>query len=184
MTGAAQPRAVWYRLMQSGDETAVSELAVRVFNEFVAPDFSDAGVREFHRYAAPNELAERARADHFVLLAAEPTGLVGMIEIRGFTHVAMLFVAQQGRGIGRELLRRSLLICRQHRPDVSRITVHSGPSAVAFYRVLGFRLEGPEREQTGIRFVPMVLELGGARQQRSPREGVAGAARPRPEEVG
>ena len=35
-----------YRLMRSGEEAAVCDLVVRVFNEFVAPDYTDEGIRE------------------------------------------------------------------------------------------------------------------------------------------
>jgi len=52
-----------------------------------------------------------------------------------------------------------VVLCRAHDPTLKDITVHAAPSAVRMYDRLGFRALGPEREQNGIRFVPMALAL-------------------------
>jgi GNAT superfamily N-acetyltransferase len=141
--------------MVPGEEHLVSQLALDIFDRAVAPEFSKNGVREFRRYAAPKALARRAEGDHFVLVAEEQGTLVGMIEVRRYHHVAMLFTTRSGRGIGRQLLRQALTVCRAHSPDLERITVHSAPSAVPAYERLGFTPEGAERVENGIRYVPM-----------------------------
>ena len=40
---------ITYRLVEPGKEARVSDLATRVFKEFVAPDYSAESVREFLR---------------------------------------------------------------------------------------------------------------------------------------
>ena len=152
-----------YRLMRSGEESAVCALVIRVFNEFVAPDYSYDGVQEFLKYAEPNLLLERSQRNHFVLVATVLEEIVGMIEVRDYVHVPLLFVDRrfQRIGIGKELLRRSLEVCRSHKPGLSEISVNSSPYAVAVYQKMGFREQGPAQTVKGICFVPMVLELLG-----------------------
>ncbi len=151
-----------YRSMKPGEEEAVANLAERVFSQFVAPDYSDEGVREFLRYAAPDQISQRLQAGHFLLVAEEQGELVGLIEMRHCEHVAMLFVARQGRGVGRELVHRAIARCRRDSSGIARVTVHSAPGAVEIYAHLGFQTAGPEQTENGIRFVPMTLELGSA----------------------
>ncbi len=150
---------VVYRPMRAGEEPAVASLAARVFNDVIAPEYADEGVQEFLRYAAADPLRARQQADHFVLVAESHGALVGLIEMRRCEHVAMMFAAEPGRGVGRELLRQAIARCRQSVPDLERVTVHAAPGAVDIYARFGFVASGPEQEQNGIRFVPMALEL-------------------------
>ncbi|HEX2907015.1 MAG TPA: GNAT family N-acetyltransferase [Phototrophicaceae bacterium] len=150
-----------YRRMQPGEEQAVYDMVERCFNTFITPDYVTEGVHAFLYYAHPAHMAERQQADHFVLVADCKGVIAGMIEMRDYDHVALLFVdeAFQRRGLSRELLRQALDICRQHRPDGREITVNSSPYAVPVYERLGFRATAPEQEKSGIRFTPMVLEF-------------------------
>ena len=148
---------VSYRLMRSGEEREVCALVARVFDRFVAPDFLPTGVEEFYRYAEPNALAERREAGHTVLVAEEGSGVVGMLELRGLDHIAMLFVEGQGRGIGKELVARAVQLCSEHAPQVRGISVHASRYAVPVYRKMGFQAVGEERTENGITYLPMVL---------------------------
>jgi GNAT superfamily N-acetyltransferase len=140
---------------------AVSLLAKEVFDEFVSPFYSQEGREEFHRYAATEALQERNRRDHATLIAESGGRIVGMLHLRQWQHVAMLFVARshQRGGVGRALLRAAAELVRQHDPSSCRLTVNSSPNAVAAYRRLGFSLVGPEQVIRGIRFLPMEIEL-------------------------
>ena len=141
----------------------VCALVTRVFNEFVAPDYSDDGVEEFLKYVEPNSLLARSQEDHFVLVATLLEEVVGMIEVRHYSHISLLFVDKrfQGIGIGKELLRKSLEICFSHKPGLSQVSVNSSPYAAEVYRKLGFRQQGPRQTVKGICFDQMVLELSG-----------------------
>jgi len=149
------------RMMKPGEEDQISKLAWEVFTEFVSPDFPAEGIKEMKRYLSPDLLAERLRSDHFVLLGESDSQLLGVIEVKDFIHVTLLFVAgeSQRRGIGRQLLAEALKICRRNRPGLSEVTVNSLPNAVEAYEVLGFHAKGPEEEERGIRFIPMKLVL-------------------------
>lgn len=159
--GREMEASLSYRLMRSGEETAVCDLVARVFTEFVAPDYTDEGIQEFANYAEPNRMVERSQGNHFALVATLLREIVGVIEVRDHSHISLLFVdpRYQRIGIAKELLRRSLEICRSHKPALSEMSVNSSPYAVPVYRKLGFRERGAEWEVKGIRFVPMVLEL-------------------------
>ena len=150
-----------FRPIAPGEESKVCELAVRVFEEFVAPGFSAAGVEEFRRYADAHALADRLRNDHVVLVAEAAGEIVGMIEARECRHISMLFMSSsaRGQGVGAELVRRAIQVCQLRDPAVSDITVHSAPGALTFYRQLGFREQDCEQIENGIRFVPMSLHL-------------------------
>ncbi len=147
--------------MNPAEEAEVSALVTRVFREFIASDYSDEGVAEFLSYARAESLAARQETGHFVLLAVAAGQLVGAIEMRNLDHISLLFVdpAFQGKGVATELVRRSLDLCRDRRPDLSTITVNSSPYAVPIYARLGFRPTGPQQTKHGISFVPMVLAV-------------------------
>jgi len=152
---------VKYRLMKPGEESKVFDLVFRTFNEFIAPHYSQAGILEFLKYIRPSSLLGRLQKDHFVLVATAQRKIIGIIEVRGNSHISLLFVEKpfQKRGISRELVRRALQICLEGKSDLSKITVNASPNSVKIYKHLGFRQEGPEQIKEGIRFTPMGLEL-------------------------
>ncbi len=152
---------VKYRLMQPGEETQVIKLVSRIFAQFVAPLYSDEGVTEFMKYADPSILAERAKGNHFVQVAESHYEIIGIIEIRENSHIALFFVTpeHQRKGIGRELLNKAVQECIASNPDLPEITVNSSPNAVSAYRTLGFIERDEEKTVNGIRYVPMSLEV-------------------------
>ena len=150
-----------YRFMRQGEEERVCALVERVFNEFVAPDYSPEGVEEFFKFAAPAALRNRNGEHHMVILAEEETELAGVLEARDCNHISLLFVERKfhRKGIAKALLRQAAVECLRRRPDVRMITVNSSPFAVPAYRKMGFLETGPSREVNGIIFVPMVCAL-------------------------
>ena len=141
------------------DAMPAIELVNRVFNEFVAPDFTAEGIVSFGKWAQPAALAERVRSGHVCFVAVENGSLVGLIELMPPNKIAMLFVDPrvQGEGVGKRLLEESLDHFRSLDHDLESVQVHASPYAVSFYRHLGFEETGPEQEEDGIRFTPMSL---------------------------
>lgn len=150
-----------YRLMSTDEAADVCHFVKSVFDLSVAPLHTKRGRRKFREYADPEALSLRISSDHFVLLAVEDDKIAGMIEMRRHNHVSLLFVEPdlQGRGLGRELLRRALEICRSDDPDLCEITVNSSPNAVGAYERMGFETTGSEQTINGIRATPMSLRL-------------------------
>ena len=152
---------ITYRQMEPLDVGAVSRLILDTFTAFIADEYSDEGRAEFTRYVQPEALVARARANHFVLVAAVGDQIAGAIEIRDNDHVALMFVDRgfQRRGIARELLQRAIGIARPAKPGLDRVTVNSSRFGVPAYEKLGFRQTGPERTVNGIVFIPMAHGL-------------------------
>jgi GNAT superfamily N-acetyltransferase len=152
---------ITYRHTRPGEEVQVCELVTRVFNEFVAPGFAPQGIREFLRYVHPEAIRLRWQRQHFTLVAVAGGQIVGAIEMMTPDHVSLLFVdaRYQRRGISRELLRRSIEVCRAQEPGITDISVNSSPNAVLTYERLGFVQQQSEQENNGLRFVPMQLAL-------------------------
>lgn len=149
------------RFLRVEDIPEVSELVARVFDQFVAPEYSPEGVQEFHRYIQPAAFGRRSQSNHFTLIALLQNKAVGMIEMRGHDHISLLFVIPefQRRGIARELLRQALRICQSNTSYLAEISVNSSSYAVPVYEKLGFCRAGERQVRNGIGFVPMTLKL-------------------------
>jgi GNAT superfamily N-acetyltransferase len=153
--------AIIYRSLEPGEESEVARLVRRVFNRFVAHEYSEEGVGEFLNYATATNIAQRRAKHHFVLVAETVGKLVGVIEIRDYNHVSLLFVDPRfhRRGIARALMGQALTHCLEHNPELSQVEVNSSPYAVQVYERLGFRQVNTMQERNGIRYVPMILKL-------------------------
>ncbi len=155
---------ITYRVIEPGEEKKVSELVLESFGEFIRHEYSQEGIEEFRRYAQPEALEQRSRADHCVLVATLKDRIAGVIEIRQHDHISLLFVDKrlQRKGIAKDLLQKALEVMRTAKPDLERVTVNSSRYGVPFYEKLEFHQTGPERTVNGIAFIPMVLRLAGS----------------------
>lgn len=149
-----------YEFMKPGEEKPVIDLVISVFDEFVAPEFSSEGIEEFKKYADAEALAHRANSGSFIIIARNGSNPVGVIEIRDYNHVAMLFVSKQfqRQGIARALVRKAIEICLRRQPDLHKITVNSSPNSIHAYEKMGFISTSDEQISNGIRFIPMELK--------------------------
>ena len=144
------------------DEIAEAHVLVSaVFDEFVAPLFSDEGIHEFKSFIEPPRLIERLKANSFILAAKIDDEMVGIIGVRDWNHGFLLFVRgdQQGKGIAKSLLAEALQRCQTAKPDLTKVTVNSSPNAVEAYRRMGFIPTSEEQLTNGIRYIPMVLDV-------------------------
>jgi ribosomal protein S18 acetylase RimI-like enzyme len=150
-----------YRGMEPGDEGPAGELIDRVFRAQVAPLFSAEGVAEFFRYLEPEAWRRRLETGPPAFVAEQGKFLVGVIEGHGAGHISLLFVAggEQGKGVGRELVRLIAEEFRRRLPGLGSLEVHASPNAVGAYERFGFRISEPERVVHGIRFVLMERPL-------------------------
>jgi hypothetical protein len=60
------------------EEQEVCQLVRQVFNEFVASDCGQDGIKEFFRFANPDAMKVRIQSEAFVLVARQTDSLVGM----------------------------------------------------------------------------------------------------------
>jgi len=147
--------------MKAGEEREIIDLVLKVFTTFVAPGYSQEGINEFIKYAQADSLAKRATEGNFVMLAEAGQAIIGVIEIRENSHIALLFVEEsfQRKGIGKKLVRKAVELCQERNPDIQHITVNSSPNALIAYQKIGFKATGGERTVHGIRFIPMKLSI-------------------------
>ena len=148
-----------YRMIEAGDEQEVFSLVERGFSEFVRSDCTEEGINEFMR--ATRVMVFDRPPHHFIMVAESRGRIVGMIDVKEDTHICLLFVDSlyQNKAIGRHLLERAVALCRERKPDLSEIDVHSSLWAVPVYRRLGFEQTKAEQGSNGIRFVEMVKKL-------------------------
>ena len=150
-----------YKLMRPGEEEKVINIVSTVFNEFVAPQYSEQGITEFYKYANTTALAERSKIDHFTIITEQGNEPVGIIEIRNNNHIPLFFIKQQfqKKGIGKQLLQHAIDVCSQNNPDLHKITVHSSPNAIQAYEKMRFIADDTEQCVNGIKYVPMSLKI-------------------------
>jgi len=149
------------RDLDESDINKAYRLVSSVFDEFVAPLYSDEGVEEFNRFINPTNLIERLRTDSLILVAEIESEIIGVIGFRDWSHIFLLFIKgdYQGKGIANLLLNESLKRCKSGNHNLENVTVNSSPNAVTAYERMGFIATSKEQLTKGICFVPMVLDL-------------------------
>lgn len=103
---------ILYRPMKPGEETAVIDLVLEVFDEFVAPQYDNEGVTEFRKYVRADALSDRLKQGNIIELAEFEGKIIGVIEMRENSHIALLFVekSHQRQGISRAPCQESSLL--------------------------------------------------------------------------
>ena len=136
------------------------QLVLRTFTEFDAPDYSEEGIANFHKFITDAELRRLFMTGEYQLYVALYEGkILGIISLREKKHISLLFV--EGRyhrsGIGKLLI--SYARARAVKEKQECITVNASPYAVGFYLKQGFGRLGEEMTADGIRFTPMKMIL-------------------------
>ena len=124
------------------------ELCWKVFLEFEAPDYTQEGVDEFHRFID----GEWKQFGLDFYTAVHDDRIVGVLAIRPLNHISLFFVERQwqGKGIGRMLFESMKASTK-----AVLFTVNAAPYAFGIYENLGFAPTGNEKTVKGISFIPM-----------------------------
>ncbi|HEX9058604.1 MAG TPA: GNAT family N-acetyltransferase, partial [Clostridia bacterium] len=151
-----------YRELKSEDLTEASNLVWEVFSEFVAPGYTEEGIKTFRRYIEPLELLSLIESGKsFISGCFDQERIVGVAAVRDYCHVSLLFVDKEyhSRGIAKTLFSEAVKRCIKEKPETLEITVNSSPFAVPIYKKLGFRETGEQTTNNGITFVPMSISI-------------------------
>ena len=143
------------------DWDGAMKLAWNTFTRFDAPDYSQEGITNFHKFVNDEMLRNMFVAGHYQLFVAMDDGeCVGMLSIREKSHISLLFVHEDyhKHGIGSALIKYVSKYGIEEE-GINRLTVNASPYAVGFYHKRGFKDLGPETVADGIRFTPMELKL-------------------------
>ena len=149
-----------FNYLQIGEENLVYEYVKRVFDEFVAPDYSEEGNNHFYDFIKPESIVERVNNGNIIFTAKDGKRMRGMIELKNYNHICLLFVDRRyhGLGIARDLFNKIVAIVKEN-THVKLIDVHSSPFAVPVYERLGFKVTSEMQEMDGIKFVTMEYEI-------------------------
>lgn len=154
------PEGLTIEKMREGEEQEIANLIKQVFGEFVAPAYGPEGVNHFLDYIEPANISKRrSEGNHLALTAKIDEQVVGIIEIRDWNHICLLFVDKKyhNNGIAQRLFRESVRHCREK--GTAELDVNSSLFAVPIYERLGFVQTESEQTKNGIIFVPMKLNL-------------------------
>lgn len=147
------------REIRQSELVAVCNLVARTFNEFIAPEFSEQGIDEFFKYSNPRDFEKRSESGYSSMLAEYDDRIAGMIELKGRSHISMLYVEKtfHKKGVAKELIRAALSNLSLENHYDTDITVNSSRYAVPFYEKLGFIQFEEEKTIYGVIHVPMMV---------------------------
>ncbi|TCL37760.1 acetyltransferase (GNAT) family protein [Anaerospora hongkongensis] len=143
------------------DSEQIAAMIGKVFVEYNAAGMLPEGRAKFLEFIHPNNIRQRLTAGACMFIACHDAQIVGAVEVRIYSHIALLFTARhyQRKGIAKKLLEAAVARCKEKRPQLTAITVNSSAYAVPVYEQLGFIIRNKERLEQGVRYTPMVLPL-------------------------
>lgn len=148
----------------NGDEVEEAlALALEVFMEFEAPDYSSEGVETFRSLVQSEDFIAKRKTGHSPVYAAfdkdKMIGIMGMRPNR--THINLAFVRREyhRQGVGTALFRYLLEDIAKDSPAPREVTVNSSPYGRFFYLHIGFQPLSEEQESDGIRYTPMKYKI-------------------------
>ena len=149
--------AVTVRRAELGDAERMTAFVLDVAEKSFMREFSAEGQANFRVQHSVERMMERLHGGYRYRLAEQDGELVGLIGIRGNTHLYHLFVAPvvQGRGLGRRLWEAEK--AESLRMGARSFTVNASLNAIGVYERFGFVVAGPMQDLGGLRFVPMRL---------------------------
>ena len=151
-----------YKEIKQEELPETLELVHKVFDEFEAPYYSEEGVAAFYKFIDINNMSEQYSNGSLYFYGCFVNDIiVGMIAVKDFVHISLLFVDKQyhKQGIARKLFDHIIQICKEKNPSLKMITVNSSPYAVDVYHKLGFSNVSSEQVVDGIKFTPMELKI-------------------------
>src|SRR5690554_4875720 len=104
------------------------KLIIKVFNEFVAPDYSKEGIKEFYKFLSYEDIIEKVNLGRIRFYGCfYEHRLRGVIATKEINHICLLFVKKEfqrkniARNLINEVIKESLI---NHK---YKITVNSSP---------------------------------------------------------
>ena len=137
------------------------QLAWRTFLRFEAQDYTAEGIRNFSDFVNDKILYQMfLNGDYIMFVAFDGDKMIGMITLRSYTHISLLFVDEQyhRQGVGRTLIERLCVYLKKERYE-DHVTVNAAPYGVDFYHRLGFADTEAAVTRDGITYTPMERKL-------------------------
>ncbi len=132
-------------------------LAYRIFQKYVAAEYSKEGVDNFVSFITDQHLYRMFMIDEYHLwVARSETGeIIGMGSLRSGNHISLLFVDDkwQRMGVGRSIIHAMEDFVSES--DKTCITVNASPYGIPFYHSVGFVDTDKETVNGGMIITPM-----------------------------
>jgi GNAT superfamily N-acetyltransferase len=143
-----------------GQEADISAFIRNVYDEFVAPDYTEEGNAFFYDWITPENIADRQKTRVSLFVAVIDSTLAGMIEIRENNMISLLFVAKKyhRQGMAKSLVAAALNNSLANNENLDAFHVHASPFSIPVYRRLGFRESGVLQKENGIAYLPMIMK--------------------------
>ncbi len=132
------------------------ELSWKTFEQFQAPDYTQEGIKSFLNFIYDPQLKQHyLLGEHKIWGCFMEEKLVGVIAVREPCHISLLFVdsGYHDQKIGRDLVDTVLQYAKE--TGMEKVTLHSAPYALDFYRHMGFVDTDCEQTVDGVIFTPM-----------------------------
>lgn len=146
----------------SADSESISRLLIALAEKFVTVDFAPEAREALLRTMTPEAVSGFFESGYRYHVAELDKRIVGVVSVRGNSHLYHLFVAEEfhRQGVAKKLWQIALKASlREGSPD--EFTVNSSEYATAVYESFGFVSYLRTQEKDGIIFVPMKLSLAG-----------------------
>lgn len=143
----------YIKIENISDLESLSNLVLNSFDKFVAPDYSEEGIKTFYGFFEHGKLLHKTLENgDFIFIAKEKKEITGLLATRNKSHISLLFVDEkhQKKGIAKKLFS---ILCETI--ETEKITVNSSPFAEKIYEKLGFIKLSPMQEKDGIKFISM-----------------------------
>ena len=128
--------------------------------EFIVEEFSAEARARFLGDHSEARVRARLAGDFRFYIAEHREGIAGVAAIRSNSHLYYLFVgkAHQRMGLARRLLAQ-VMADSMAQGYPGKVTVNASNHAVPAYEKLGFRRTEPTKNDDGVFYNPMVLEI-------------------------
>jgi GNAT superfamily N-acetyltransferase len=133
---------------------AVSDLMSSIFKGCMQEDYSVEAREIFLREISVSSLQKRFFDKSVFYLSCTDTEIEGVLELEQPSHIAFLFAAKQGEGIGKSLCDKVVEDCKE-----GFVTVGAFPGVTGFYERLGFTKVDVKNRSSHLPFVLMVRHI-------------------------
>ena len=144
------------RKIEPRDIPHVNAICMNSFMESVAPTLSEEGISTFQGIASIENFTSKMLGDVEILIYENNDNVIGVVELKGSSHISMLFVSpdSQNKGVGRSLISAIIPYTTSE-----TLTVSASLTSIEAYLNYGFKFSGDASETSGLKYQPMELKL-------------------------
>ena len=150
---------ITYSALNINEIPEAYSLVREVYNELVSSENTKQGNDVFYDFIKFEEAKKRLSEISFAIIAKIDSRICGIIEIKNYNHVCLLFVKKEmmRQGLAKTMFKLAIDKCIQKNSDY--IDVNSSLYAIPIYEKLGFSQTEDKKLVNGIQFIPMLYKI-------------------------